>query len=113
MIRSIAALLSLSVLTVACATSQQTAEFGRQCPLGNTTEITVTSDQSPQNFALETAAKATIRDGYEKFRVVRGTPKGDTYVMLIRMVPTDETETTPDMIVARDVLSWRSATPTL
>ena len=88
----------------------QTAEFGRQCPLGNTTEVTVTSDQSPRDFALETAAKATLRDGYEKFRIVRGDQQGDTYIMLIRMVPQDESMSEPalDMVSARDVLAARA-----
>lgn len=97
-----------SLLTVACATSQQVADSGRQCPLGNTTEVSVTSEISPRDFALETAAKAAIRDGYESFQIVRGEGQGDSYVMLVKMIPVGDTNMTPDMISARDVLTARA-----
>lgn len=111
MIRKVFILSLLSIMTTACMTrGVQTADFGRQCPLGNTTEVSVTSNVDPRSFALETAAKAALRDGYERFQVVRGEGRGDSYVMLVKMIPVGDTVYSPDMVVARDILVARGAT---
>lgn len=106
-------LCAFSLFCVACA-SVQPQEQVHHCPLGNTTEISVTShESSPLEFALATAARATLRDGYERFRIVKSASEGDDYMMLIRMIPNDDVAPVSDMLVARDILATSTAPPAL
>ncbi len=65
-----------SFLLVACAAPHEP----RKCPMGNLAHI-----EAPEHMAMQTAAQATEKHGYDEFTIVSAQGRGNDYKMLIKM----------------------------